>query len=691
MGLYGGKITGIAVSKTVPNILFAASQYGYGLFKSNDSGNNWQPVETFSDVPLHSVAIDKTYPGYVYAGGADGFWKSTDSGIIWAKVKVDNAVGSDFVRTITVSQSGIIYIGCGNEGFGGFIYSSTNRGNSWTQIFRSTAQCEVINKIEIDPVNSDIIWAVTGSRTVKSGGRIYRTTDGGTNWSELSEGEITSGFFDSIAIQNISVAFVSGETGIYKISEGGTSIVPLISTESIVTAIEIDSSNTDIIYAAAAGKIYKSTDTGITWQQIDIQGITALSCITIHPSAGSIIFAGDYGNGVLKSSDFGINWSKTNTGLSGMSVYKVLQKKEKIYLATVGGLYSLQNGTFVPIDTANGRCTILTESGDLIYTGYENGKIYKYSQTGSSYINKIDEIVWDINISSQVFYIASGKYDGTDGHLYKSSDGGVSFVDVLGSLGTPANSIATSSTTIFVGTGDFFSGKTLGGLWRYKTNWEKIISGEIVKKVLIRDKEVITCFGGINSGSSKGLYKSGDDGDTFKKFNNFPVTTDSFSTVLLDGNNIYTTDIQNFYISSDNGNSWTYTEAEGLTYGFEILNDGNLHTATSKGFFKFSGFPYSGQKTVVVYNYPNPFNLTETSQTTIKYSIMHNADVKVGIYTITGKLVKEWNAGYKFSMQSYFLNWDGKDNNGEFVSNGLYILVVEADKKIARNKIAVVR
>lgn len=74
-------------------------------------------------------------------------------------------------------------------------------------------------------------------------------------------------------------------------------------------------------------------------------------------------------------------------------------------------------------------------------------------------------------------------------------------------------------------------------------------------------------------------------------------------------------------------------------------------------------------------NYPNPFNPT----TTISFSLAQAGDTQLGIYNIKGQLVRSLvndvrNAG------NHSVVWDGKDNNGNTVSSGIYYYKMTAGK-----------
>jgi flagellar hook assembly protein FlgD len=71
---------------------------------------------------------------------------------------------------------------------------------------------------------------------------------------------------------------------------------------------------------------------------------------------------------------------------------------------------------------------------------------------------------------------------------------------------------------------------------------------------------------------------------------------------------------------------------------------------------------------VLLQNYPNPFN----PETSISFALPKDGQTTLRVYDITGKLIKtlideQKVAGY------YVAKWNGKNENNEIVSSGLYL------------------
>jgi photosystem II stability/assembly factor-like uncharacterized protein len=196
-------------------------------------------------------------------------------------------------------------------------------------------------------------------------GGIWRTTDGGTTWSERSAdfpampiscfgadqsatviyagtGEFVSSFYSAIG------------NGIFKSTDKGITWTQLASTHnhpdfSIITRLIVDPGNANIIVATSAphktstdntSAIMRSTDGGLTWNKVEeVQGI--FEQIISTPDYFSIQYASQNTTGVWKSIDRGATWNLSNAGMDPtgrieLSVSPV--NPSKIYAAAEGTL-----------------------------------------------------------------------------------------------------------------------------------------------------------------------------------------------------------------------------------------------------------------------------------------------------------------------------------------------------------------
>ena len=95
------------------------------------------------------------------------------------------------------------------------------------------------------------------------------------------------------------------------------------------------------------------------------------------------------------------------------------------------------------------------------------------------------------------------------------------------------------------------------------------------------------------------------------------------------------------------------------------------------------------EKTVLLSNYPNPFN----PETWIPYHLAAPADVTLTIYAIDGTTVRRLDLGHQgagfYQSKSRAAHWDGKNNIGEPVASGVYFYTLKAGDFAATRKMLI--
>lgn len=178
----------------------------------------------------------------------------------------------------------------------GGLWRTTNNGNSFEPLFDHEAVM-TIGDIAVDWSNNTI-WVGTGevnsSRSSYAGAGVYKSTDGGKNWTYCGLGE--SHHIGKILLHptNKQVAWVAAlghlyspnaERGIYKTSDGGKTWQQTLYVHPNAGAVDmvIDPSNPDVLYASSwererrawnfvesgqGSAIWKSMDGGKTWNKV---------------------------------------------------------------------------------------------------------------------------------------------------------------------------------------------------------------------------------------------------------------------------------------------------------------------------------------------------------------------------------------------------------------------------------------
>jgi len=307
IGPYRGNIETMAVAPSDENIIYCAtySPSPAEIFKSIDGGETWNAT---SSLVTYCLAVDPGNPDIVYGGASDAAYKSTDGGFTWTSHSVMDCYFYSMCVHPTSSSivfaTGQVWEGQAGRFVMGFL-KSIDGGVNWTKFPLNTysgyAYC-----LALDPSNPDNIYV--GGCYINPGSypSVYKSTDGGATFTEISSG---------------------------------------LPAGSIVYSLAIHPTNTTIIYAGtSSGGIYRSTDSGDSWVQMcTYSDIHALSTSAAEPN---LVYAGGIA-AVYKSTDAGVSWIETGTGIHGKSIKGLAVKQAQamtVYAANNLGFYMTMNG-----------------------------------------------------------------------------------------------------------------------------------------------------------------------------------------------------------------------------------------------------------------------------------------------------------------------------------------------------------
>ncbi|MBK9526097.1 MAG: choice-of-anchor J domain-containing protein [Bacteroidetes bacterium] len=329
---------------TNPNKMYAVSARG-GLFISQDAGANWAVTPGTDFMPysrLASVCIDYTNDQILYLGTGDhdyyytgtGVWKSTDGGVTFSQTGLKINLVVDMIMDPLDHN---ILVAVTNAG----IYKTYNGGTSWTAKSSTSIQFDDLKKKE--NASSRVLFAAT------TGSDLYRSTDFGETWTQITSGIYIPAGFTSGAGCRIAVTpadsnvvyfamVVKGGT-IFKSTDGGTNFTVMkdvipdyltyysnLSTSSTQGdynfGIGADRTNANILYLVAHN-VWKSTNSGATWTQLTNwyeRVHTDMHQISISPYNSSQVWNMNDG-GVWLSTDGGNNWVPKSDGIYGYEIY----------------------------------------------------------------------------------------------------------------------------------------------------------------------------------------------------------------------------------------------------------------------------------------------------------------------------------------------------------------------------------
>lgn len=221
-----GSIGDLAVAPTDGNLVWAgtgepnnrqSSSWGDGVYKSTDGGRTWTNMGLRESRQIARIIIDPKDFDTVYvaalgdlwsSGGERGVFKTTDAGLTWQRVLfVDDRTGAtDLV--MDPSNSKTLYAatyqrqrqpwGMNGGGSGSAIWKSTDGGRNWTKLETGipTGQKGRIG-LDIYRANPDVLYATIEH---PDEGGIYRTGDGGATWRKTSDLNPRPMYFSQIRI-----------------------------------------------------------------------------------------------------------------------------------------------------------------------------------------------------------------------------------------------------------------------------------------------------------------------------------------------------------------------------------------------------------------------------------------------------------------------------------------------------------
>ena len=299
----GGRVVAVAGHPTDPMVCYFGACAG-GVWKSTDGGTYWENVSDgfFSSAAIGALAVSQSDPNIIYAGTGettirtdvsygDGIYKSTDGGKTWSHAGLRETRHVGKIR-IHPEDPDLVYVAALGHAFGPNeergVFRSRDGGTTWEKVLFRSEKAGAVD-LSMDPGNPRILFTAVWEAyrtfwTLSSGGPdsgLYRSTDGGDNWTEITDYPGLPAGIKGKAGVSVSPARTgrvwalveAEEAGLYRSDDGGdtwertTDNRDLFHRPWYYCHVYADPQDADTVYVLDY-KMWKSTDGGVHFDEI---------------------------------------------------------------------------------------------------------------------------------------------------------------------------------------------------------------------------------------------------------------------------------------------------------------------------------------------------------------------------------------------------------------------------------------
>jgi photosystem II stability/assembly factor-like uncharacterized protein len=659
----------ISIHKISGTKIILAGHQSYGILRSTDNGSTWGESNKgtefrgcspskFVQIGTRIFALCQNISSNISSTDAYPYF-SDDNGVTWKDLNASAGFG-------VINDT--LYAGMPNSSY---ISRSTDNGTNWQNFIPSNLGT-LVNTVIFDLAcsngniivgmfQSGIFYSKDGAKTftkstdvngtvrslytidsyvyaVLSDGNVYRSSNGGVNWT--SAGQIPSNAYSFCRIVKMGNTLFGGSTsGLYStlINDGNWQQIPVSGANS--TAVLSLCADGSTLYIGSTTGFYKSLDSGKTW----IKQNTGLfhGNFNVLRSYGSDFYLGSSSGELFKSTNYGTNWTLLNDTVR-LTINDVAVNKGRIFV-----------------------------SGSGLQTSTNNGKTWQSSSsTNLPSYSTLD--CFDV-FNDTVYAYYNGLIGGSG--IYKTPDG-INWTSA-------ANNLPGKKVTKLINTGSSFIALLQdSGIYRRTTSsnsWSRSLSK--AKRVYASGTELYA------SVADTFIYHSSDGGGNWDLIGpgayEYPYYADRVwkakDTLYAYNSNF------DLFVSGNNGKDWKNIKNEiydiklSFSDGVSILGVHNnllYFNSAYNGLFIRGNIPtFVSKQNITIpekmqlgQNYPNPFNPT----TTISYQLSVNSYTTLKVYDVLGKEVAIL-VNQEQLPGSYSIQFDASN-----LSSGLYFYKLQA-------------
>ncbi|MGD9852646.1 MAG: WD40/YVTN/BNR-like repeat-containing protein [Nitrospirales bacterium] len=313
------------------------------------------------------------------------------------------------------------------------------------------------------------------------------------------------------------------------------------SRSDTVVSIALHPTKPNILYVATDEAVYKSSDTGATWQRLaDDLSRTRVISLAVDPVLPANVFAGTMGDGTYKSSDGGRTWHQFNEGIQKGTISAIVNHlvfnplgTEMIYAATTVGVFRSMDGGRTWKERMNGMnevsfvvtLAIDPQRPNVLFAGTTGG-VYRTTNATETWEKKTTGMVaFDAKMASMALGVngividptnSDIVYAGTTKGLYKSMDQGEHWTKIEGSIADSYVSAIqfdpVKPSVLYLATSDRVQkSEDSGATWQPMTTG---LDATSIRSLQVSPQDSRILYVGTNGG---GLYRSLNGGETWAR------------------------------------------------------------------------------------------------------------------------------------------------------------------------------
>ncbi|MFT7671092.1 MAG: photosystem II stability/assembly factor-like uncharacterized protein [Planctomycetota bacterium] len=431
-----GRISAIAASTTNANRIYVAGADG-GVWRTDTGGSSWKPLtDKMPTQAVGALALDPNNHDVIFVGTGEanyanhsrsglGIYKSVDAGETWQQHAESVFGGRSFSRLLIHPNNNQVLYGAVTRA-GGFpelaaakghpgatgnlgIFKSTDGGVNWTHLSGGLPNLSATD-LCMDPTAPDTLYAAIGRIFGSNQNGIYKSTNGGTSWNKLSGGLPNSG------IGRISLGIAPSQP------------------QRVYALLTNPSSSTGANASTLGG--FRTDDGGSSWTSSSPGNIQAsygwyLSTVLVHPTNPSQVYMGGFS--LARSTNSGSGWSTVTPPHVDLHAL-AWDANGNLLAGDDGGLHKSTNGGNFWTALNDGLGIIQLYAGfsthpsdpHTVLGGFQDNGTNLRNSSGTTWFAVFGGDGGWTQIDQQNPLRMFVEFQGT-GNLYRSSNGGTSF------------------------------------------------------------------------------------------------------------------------------------------------------------------------------------------------------------------------------------------------------------------------